>query len=46
VGGPQSWFGCFGEEKQLMALLGVKSQFLGHPAHGAVIVQSALPCLP
>ena len=46
VGGPQSWFGCFGEEKQLLALSGVKSQFLGLPTHGAVIIPCALPCLP
>jgi len=45
VGGPQSWFGCFGEEKQLLALLGIKSQFIGHPAHIEVIIWSALLCL-
>lgn len=44
MGGTKSWFRRFGEEKQLLAVLGIKSQFLDHPAHGAVIIQSALPC--
>jgi len=34
LGGPQSWYGCSGEEKNIPALLGIKSQsYTPQPCH-------------
>jgi hypothetical protein len=42
LGGPQNWSGCYGEEKNLLPLLGIKLQFLGRPAHSLVTILTEL----
>jgi len=36
--GPHSWSSCCGEAKNLLPLLGVQPQFLGHLPHSLVII--------
>jgi len=42
-GPPKSWSGCFGEEKDLLALVGIKPQFPGCPAYSLVTILTDIP---
>lgn len=40
--GPESWSGCFGEEKNVLSLPGIEPQFFTCPAHSVVSVLTML----
>jgi hypothetical protein len=40
LGGPQIWSGHYGEEKNLLFILGIEPRLLSHPAHSLVAIQT------
>ena len=40
--GPESWSGCFGEEKNVLSLPGIEPQFFTCPARNVVSVLTTL----
>lgn len=45
LGGPQNWSGSYREEKCILHLLGIKSQFLSLPDYSLVTVPTEPSCL-